>query len=50
MAASIAEITREVVDLPRHQRLALVRLFSISINPERATRSNRRGIRRFAPA
>jgi putative addiction module component (TIGR02574 family) len=26
MAASIEEITKEVVDLPRHQRLALVRL------------------------
>jgi putative addiction module component (TIGR02574 family) len=26
MAASIEEITREVVELPRHQRLALVRL------------------------
>lgn len=26
MAASIEEITKEAVDLPRHQRLALVRL------------------------
>jgi putative addiction module component (TIGR02574 family) len=26
MAASVEEITREVVELPRHQRLALVRL------------------------
>jgi putative addiction module component (TIGR02574 family) len=26
MAASIEELTKEVVDLPRHQRLALVRL------------------------
>jgi putative addiction module component (TIGR02574 family) len=26
MAASIEEITKEVVELPRHQRLALVRL------------------------
>jgi len=26
MATSIEEITKEVVDLPRHQRLALVRL------------------------
>lgn len=26
MAASIEEITKEVVDLPRHQRLTLVRL------------------------
>lgn len=26
MAASIQEITKEVVELPRHQRLALVRL------------------------
>lgn len=26
MAARIEEITKEVVDLPRHQRLALVRL------------------------
>ena len=26
MATSIEEITKEVVDLPRHQRLALIRL------------------------
>jgi putative addiction module component (TIGR02574 family) len=26
MATSIEEITKEIVDLPRHQRLALVRL------------------------
>jgi putative addiction module component (TIGR02574 family) len=26
MAASIEEITKEVVELPRHQRLALIRL------------------------
>jgi putative addiction module component (TIGR02574 family) len=26
MAASIEEITKEIVDLPRHQRLALIRL------------------------
>lgn len=26
MAASVEEITKEVVELPRHQRLALVRL------------------------
>jgi len=26
MAASLEEITKEVVDLPRHQRLALIRL------------------------
>ena len=26
MAASIEEITKEAIDLPRHQRLALVRL------------------------
>ena len=26
MVASIEEITKEVVDLPRHQRLALIRL------------------------
>jgi hypothetical protein len=50
MAASIEEITKEAIDLPRHQRLALVRCCSTSISQARVTKSNARGTKKFALA
>jgi hypothetical protein len=49
MAAGIEEITKEVVELPRHQRLALVRLPLDLDQPEAPARLNRPGTKKFAP-